>query len=72
MYMCPTCIWCIDVGGQECHALAIGCKREAHCMAFSWPADNTIPCLIFHMLLSEAFIAEVLAPQFTFRAVHCT
>ena len=41
-------------------------------LGFSWPADNTIPCVIFHMLLSEAFIAEVLAPQFTFRAVHCT
>ena len=36
------------------------------------PADNTIPCLIFHMLSSGAFISEALAAQFTCRAVYCT
>ena len=36
------------------------------------PADNTIPCQIFHMLPSGAFIREAPAPQFTCLAVHHT
>ena len=46
-----------------CIFLIMRINYEIHTIAN--PAENTIPCLIFYMLPSGAFIGEALAPQFT-------